>query len=205
MAARKSPLPADPGTPGAIIEAAEEDVRTAEEHAAALEAAARAGDDTVTADDVEAAHKNARWARIRRDAAEVKAKALADELARQAYADLLAQYLETACGDPSGEIAAILDQVRPALQQAIALVAEKNRAVYQIGKYLSNEANYRDPADGVMGYANPYEPATAYLEYQGRRAGFVPSTAILSSLLRPIKSELLAAAGGMADDFLKAL
>jgi hypothetical protein len=205
VAPRSKPLPAEEGTPEAIIEAADAEVRAAEEHAAALEAAARASDDTVTSDDVENAHKQLRWARIRRDAAEVKAKARADELARKAYEDLLTQYLAPAFGDPSAEIAAALDQARPFIQQAIELVAEKNRAVYQLGKYLADEKNYRDPEDGARGYANPLQPATAFVEHRGSTAGFVPSTAVLASLLRPLKSEILAASGGMADDFIKAL
>lgn len=196
---RKSIIP-EPDTPAGILAAAEAEINEADQLAAEMEAAARAGDDTITHEALDTARKRSEWARIRRDAAKVKAAERAEELRRQAYTDVLAKNLDAATADHSAEIEALLAQARPFVAQAIELLGDRNKAVWMLSAYASDLTNYRVTADGLMGDAHPQLPGAAWFEYQGSTHRYIPATDVFKSLLKPLRdrADLLSGGNGAA-------
>lgn len=202
--ATNSPIP-EPVTPETIIAAADAEIVESDALAAALEAAARDGDDTVTPDKLDAARKRSEWARFRRDAANKKAAARAEELARSAYADLMTNVLPAAAADPSADIEALLAQARPFVEQALDMLGDRNRAVWQVAAYTADGRNYRDPADGLMAEAHEVLPGASWFAHKGQRHGFLSGSDVFKQLLKPLAQRAEVASGGKDTEWLRSI
>lgn len=190
-------------TPASIIAEAEEQVREADKLAADLEAAARNGDEAVGIDQLQEAQQRASWARIRRDAAAKKAEQRAEELRKEQYSNLLANYLEAATSDVAAEISAELEQARPHIERALDLLIDRNRAVWAITEYAGHAVNYTDPADALESRFFPNVPGASWFTFRGKRYEFVPATSVVKLLLAPLKTRLRDQSGGVAGDWIK--
>lgn len=190
-------------TPQSIIAEADEQILEADKLAADLEAAARAGDESITIDQLEDAKRRTGWARIRREAAEKKAAQRAEELRHEQYANLLANYLENATQDVLDEVRAEIEQAAPHIEKALDMLVERNRAVWAIAQYASEPANYTDPADGLKAQVFPQLPGASWFTIHGQRYNFVPATDIVRALLAPLKPRLRNQSGGVAAAWLK--
>ncbi len=202
MAAKTATDGPDLTTPRGIIEAADASIVEADARAAQLEADARNGVESVTADDLAEAKRQSEWARIRRDAAGKKAAARAQEIREEEYAALLEKNLPVATADVAAEIAALLDQARPLVEQAMHIARDRNRAVWRIASYVSDVRNHRDPQHGLSGYAPAQLPGAATFDYQGKEYTYLPATDVFRDLLRPLKQDAKVLSGGMFAEWL---
>ena len=189
-------------TPQTIRSAADQEVEEADKLASALEDAVRRGDDTVTLEDLDAAQKRTKWARLRRDGAEKKATARALELAREEYKQVLNVNLPAATADTAEEIEALLSQARPFLAQALELIGDQNRALYKVAAYASAGDSYREAGDGLEGQASGTVPGISWFAINGARYDYTPATEVVRALLRPLKPEIQVRSGGRDSDWL---
>ncbi|MET4702774.1 hypothetical protein [Frigoribacterium sp. UYMn621] len=201
----KSTLVPEPNTPDAIIAAADAEVTEADALALELETAARGGDDSVTQAQVEDAKKRSGWARIRRDAAESKAAARAEEMRRQAYAALLDRYLPAASSDIKADVEAHLAEARPHIEAALELLGDRNKALWAIAMFTSDPSNYKDAADGIMADAPALMPGGSWFEYRGDRYAYLPASIVIRNLLKPLKPRIKTLSGGRDSDFVNAI
>lgn len=202
----RAEAPAEPTTPAGILAAADEAIIAADERLATVETLVRQGDESVTPEHLEAAQKQTLWARLRRDAATRKAAELAEQQARQGYADLLAADLGTAMQDPDEAATALLDEARELIRSALGLYLDRNRAIYRLARYFADPANYRDEDDEVLGIAYPGAGAIgSRFEYRGKRAAFRSTTHVFAELLRPLESEISQGEGGPTPEWLRGI
>lgn len=189
-------------TPESIVAEADRQLAEAEALAAELEAEARDGGD-VSLDQLEDAQKRAGWARIMLDAASKRAARRAEELRREGYANLLANYLDTATQDVSAEVEAELAKARPHILEAMEILRSRNRAVYAIAEYASHDVNYTDPDDELHSWVPKGALGASWFSIRGQRHDFVAATDVAMQLLRPLKSQISNQSGGVAADWLK--
>ncbi|MCU1598536.1 MAG: hypothetical protein JWQ47_2275 [Glaciihabitans sp.] len=201
----KSALVPEPNTPDAIIAAADAEVTESEALALVLESAARSGDDSVTQEQVEDAKKRSTWARIRRDAAQEKAAARVEEMRRQAYAALLEKYLPIASSDIGADVETHLTLARPHIEAALDLLGDRNKALWAIAMFISDDSNYREESDEMMADAPKLLPGGSWFEYRGSRHEYLPASTVVRDLLRPLKTRVKVLSGGRDRDFVNGI
>ncbi|MDP5226631.1 MULTISPECIES: hypothetical protein [Arthrobacter] len=207
MAGRK-PVLSPPGTPQEILAEAQATAHSTAAFAKDVERRIRNADESVTQADLDEARSRAEWAEIQLDAAKVRAERLRVELAHKAYEDQVAAFYGTATGDESAQIEEHLATARTAITDALALVGDRNAAVYALARYVSehlDELPKGHVTTARIDGAN-HAPAQAWVERgDGSKSWFTTSDQILAKLLRPLKEQLLTHRGGRHIDWLEAL
>lgn len=185
-------------SPQEILAEARDQLSETERLAADLEAAVRDGDESIGFQELADAQKRVDWARLRVDAAEKKAAARTDALWRQQYTDLLERDLEAADVDiDAAEIEAELALARPHIEAAIIMLRARNNAIGRIAKYGSDEANYRDPEDGlVVTMYHKDAPGLSMFTFRGKVYAWSPAERLVKQLLRPLRDVLHRQQGG---------
>lgn len=192
-------------SPREIIAAADAEIAEADALSASLEAAARSGDPSVSMEDVDDAKKRSQWARIRRDAAEKRAVDRAAEIQRDDYSTLIETNVPIVEEDNSAVIAALLDQARPLLEEAMNLVGRRNRALWALASYAADRSNFSEVGDGLVGEATTVLPGASWFEFRGVRHEYISGTSVMRDLLRPLTPRAQVLSGGMDDDFLRSI
>jgi hypothetical protein len=202
VASRSRALPPEPLTPEGIIATAQEAAREANARAAQLEAAARAGDTSVTPDDLQNAQQHAAWAAIQAEAAQHHAAERAEQLRKQAWDEVEAGDIQAAMADRSAEVEALLEQARPLVLEALRIAGDQNGALWRAAKYGQDDRNYSPVDADFRGYAPTAIPGAAYFDYRGRRYSYRPASTVLREFLRPMKREAQARSGGVSAAWL---
>lgn len=183
MATNKTPTP-EPVSPAQIVADADQEITDAEDLVDALEQRVQDGDETVDADQVEKARGLARFARLRKVAAEKKAAALEETQRAAEFEDFVSKTL-------AGIAASITDEEIDAEEQKIAVqikalddrVMARNRLVYALA-HRGDPVNTFPPTPAAELLHGQYSKAPSYASFTyGEHSGTVyPGSKLLESI-----------------------
>ncbi|MEA5453583.1 hypothetical protein SPF06_02500 [Sinomonas sp. JGH33] len=176
---RNTPLDPAPDTPDAILAAADAEISAAQDAVTALTAAVKAGDETITQDSLIEAEKRVSWAKLRRAAADVKARQLADQQAKEAAAKAVETFYTTATADIEAQVRQLLDQARGPIAEALEAIATKNAAVHGLATALASNPQPENPVT----FAGMH-PETSWVDGpDGRRHIYTPGRSLVLEML----------------------
>ncbi|MDQ4213771.1 hypothetical protein [Microbacterium capsulatum] len=183
MAANKSPA-AEAVSPAQIVADADREITDAEDLVAALEQRVQDGDETVDADQVEKARGLARFAQLRKAAAEKKAAALAEQLAADEFDAFVKTHLDGIdAGISDAEITGELQNIVGMIRALNDRVMDRNRHVYALARRGDpvNTFTETPAAKALVGYGSA-APEVARFTFGDRSGHVIPLRVLLQRI-----------------------